>query len=152
MSTTNSPNLFGRSVALVDGDLLVVDGALQLVAGNDNFAQALRVLIGTPFGSDPVNVGYGLDVAAIFQVAGSVRSIKETIRLNLVKSLALDDRVRSIDDVVFDDEPGFAALEPGLGGADPGTTARRSRVWHALVSFSTVAGDRLQINVSGAAT
>src|SRR5262245_35984657 len=93
--------VFGTSIKLVDGDFVFADGDLKLVSGRDNFAQALRVIIGTPFGSDQVNVNYGLDVAAIFTVANSVRSIKDVIRLNLVKSLSLDDRIREIGEIVF---------------------------------------------------
>src|SRR5689334_12825432 len=109
-------NLFhetlGCSLKLADGDFVLKPGdpdengkrwlELKPVSGRDNLIQALQVIIGTPFGSDQVNVKYGLDIAAIFTVANSVRSIKDVIRLNLVKSLSLDDRIREIGDIVFD--------------------------------------------------
>jgi phage baseplate assembly protein W len=152
--------VFGRSIALVEGDFVLVDGdpgpdgrvprVLALVSGRDNFAQALQVIIETPFGSDQVNVNYGLDIAAIFTVANTVPSIKDVIRLNLVKSLSADDRVREINEIVFDDEPDFAQLAPEFAGGDPGARARHGRVWHAVVKFTTIGNNQQQVIVSGA--
>src|SRR5215472_8777478 len=97
-------SVFSTSIALVDGDFRLVNGDLAPVSGTDNFAQALQVIVETPFGSDQINVTYGLDVAAIFTVAASVSSVKDLIRLNLVKSLGADNRIREIDQILFDDE------------------------------------------------
>ena len=64
------PNsVFGTSIALVDGDFRLVNGDLALVSGTANFGQALQIIVETPFGSDQINVTYGLDVAATFTVA-----------------------------------------------------------------------------------
>ena len=142
--------VFGTSIALVDGDFTLVNGDLALVSGRDNFGQALRVIVETPFGSDQINVNYGLDIAAIFTVANTVRSIKDVIRLNLAKSLAADDRVREISEIVFDDEPNFARLAPEFSGGDPKARARHGRAWHAVIALTTVTGDQQQIVVSGA--
>jgi hypothetical protein len=141
--------VFGTSFALVDGDFRLVNGDLALVSGTDNFGQALQVIVETPFGSDQINVTYGLDVAAIFTVAANLSSVKDVIRLNLVKSLSADNRIREIDEILFDDEAGFAALAPEFAGGDPGATARRGRVWHAVIALTTVAGSRQQLVVSG---
>jgi hypothetical protein len=151
MSATVDANLLGTSLKLSDGDFVLSGGELALVSGRDNFAQALQVIIATPFGSDQINVNYGLDIAAIYVTANSVRDIKDVIRLNIHKSLALDDRVREISDIVFDDEPGFAAAAPEFGGANPGATARKGRLWHAVVSLKTAGGQPQQLIVSGAA-
>src|SRR3974390_105123 len=127
----DTDSVFGTSIALVDGDFSLVDGVLATVSGTDNFGQALRVLVETPLGSDQINVAYGLDVAAIFTVAASVNSIKDVIRLNLVKSLSADNRIREIDEILFDDEDGFAALAPEFAaGGGPGTGGRTRRHWH----------------------
>ena len=142
--------VFGTSIALVDGDFRLVNGDLSLVSGTDNFGQALQVIVETPFGSDQINVTYGLDVAAIFSVAATVSSVKDVIRLNLVKSLSADNRIREIDAILFDDETGFAALAPEFGGGDPGATARHGRLWHAVIALTTVAGSQQQMVVSGA--
>ena len=158
MSDPTAPTgVLGASLALVQGDFVVAspDGSsppdLVRVAGQANLVQAMGVMIGTPFGSDPVNINYGLDVASIFTVANTVSSIKDVIRLNLVKSLMGDDRVREVNDIVFDDEAGFATLAPELAGGDPGATARRTRQWHAVVLLTTVTSDQQRVVVSGAA-
>jgi hypothetical protein len=145
-----APSL-GTSLRLSDGDLALApsgDGLrdLALVTGRDNLAQALRVIVDTPFGSDPVNVNYGLDTPAIFTVASSVASIRDVIRLNLVKSLQVDDRVTEISDVVFDDDPAFPTPAPDAAG-----TARRTRVWHAVVTLATIAGDRQSMSLTAGA-
>jgi hypothetical protein len=141
--------ILGTSLALVEGDLALADGDLALVSGRDNFGQALQVIVGTPFGSDQVNTGYGLDVGAIFSVAASVSSIKDVIRLNLVKSLAADNRVQQIEQILFDDEPGFVALAPEFGGPDRAALARRSRVWHAVIALTTITSQPQQVVISG---
>src|SRR5689334_1251188 len=102
MSDGVQNSVFGTSIALVGGDFTLVNGDLVLVSGTANFGQALQVIIETPSGSDQVNVTYGLDVAAIFAVATSVNSVKDVIRLNLVKSLSADNRIREIDEILFD--------------------------------------------------
>lgn len=163
MTAIAPSSMFGTSLRLIDGDLSMApeSGAapnasgklpldLAMVTGLENFSQGLQAMITTPFGSDPVNVKYGLDVASIFTVANSVGAIKEVIRLNLVKSLQADDRVREVVDVVFDDDADFAALAPELSGGDAAANARRQRMWHAVVVFTTIAGGQQSIAVSGA--
>ena len=151
MSDAVPTSLFGTSLQVVDGDLVLTAGDLALISGRDNFAQALGIMIGTPFGTDPVNVNYGLDVAAIFTLANSVRAIKDVIRLNIIKSLAGDDRVAQIGEVVFDDEPDFARLAPEPAADNPGALARRGRVWHAVVTFTAVDRSQQRTVVSGPA-
>ena len=140
--------MFGTSIALVDGDFRLVNGDGAGLR-HRQFRAGLQVIVETPFGSDQINVTYGLDVAAIFTVAASLSSVKDVIRLNLVKSLSADNRIREIDEILFDDEAGFAALAPEFAGGDPGATARRGRVWHAVIALTTVAGSRQQLVVSG---
>ena len=149
MSDAVPDGVFGTSIALVDCDFMLVNGDLALVSGTDNFGQALQVIVETPFGSDQINVTYGLDVGAIFTVAASVNSVKDVIRLNLVKSLSADNRIREIKEILFDDEAGFAVLAPEFAGGDPGATARHGRVWHAVIALTTVAGSQQQVVVSG---
>jgi hypothetical protein len=149
MASATDDAALGAGLALADGDLLFLDGDLASVSGRDNFGQAMQVIVGTPFASDIFNVTYGLDVGAIFSVAGSVSSVKDVIRLNLVKSLSTDNRVQQIQQILFDDEAGFASLAPEFAGGDPGALARRARVWHAVVALTTVTGAQQQIVISG---
>jgi hypothetical protein len=150
VSDPTQTRALGTSLALANGDFVLQGNDLALVSGRDNFVQSLLVIIDTPFGSDPVNINYGFDVAAIFTVANTVRSIKDVIRLNLVKSLSSDDRVQTVGDVVFDDDPEFAQLAPELASSTSAVAARRGRAWHAVATFTTVLGERQRIAVSGA--
>jgi hypothetical protein len=148
MSATNPASLYGFGLKLEGGDLVFDGGDLALVSGAPCFLQDLQVMIGTPFGSDPVNVKYGLDVAAIFTLADTVRGVKDVIRLNLVKSLSLDDRVREILAVAFDDEPEFAVFAPNQ--QIDVAASRRSRRWSSVAAFTNIGGDQQTLVVSGA--
>ena len=141
------PAALGTSLALADGDLVWTGRDLALVSGRENFAQALGVMIGTPFGSDPVNVGYGFDATAVFATANTVRAAKDVIRLNLIKSLSADARVQAIGDIVFDDDPDFARLAPELAGRRRGSA--RARAWHAVATFTTVQGEQQRVAMAG---
>lgn len=140
----------GKSLRLTNGDLNINSNDLALVEGTDNFAQAIQVIIGTPFGSDLINVNYGLDIASIYTVPNTARGVKDVIRLNIVKSLAGDDRIQQINAVVFDDDPEFDSLAPEFGGPEAGPTARHVRLWHAVASLTLVSGEQ-RVLVSGAA-
>lgn len=154
MAQTPQPVELGRSLALEDGDFQIDahdrGRDLRQVRGSDNFAQVLQVIIGTPFGSDPVNVNYGLDVLSIYTTPITVRGAKDVIRLNIVKSLAGDERIQQIDDVVFDDDPEFENFGPEFGRSQLGATARKSRIWHAVASLTLATGP-LQVTISGVA-
>src|SRR5215813_3238581 len=100
------PTTFGRSLQLAGGDLLFADGDLAVIDGRDNFLQGMQVMIETPFATDVFNVNYGFDILGILSSAQSVPRTKDLIRLNIVKSVSQDNRVRDIKEVVFNDEPG----------------------------------------------
>ncbi|MEJ3748622.1 hypothetical protein WEI85_35745 [Actinomycetes bacterium KLBMP 9797] len=90
----------GFGLRLADGDLVVEDGALATVDGLPNLIQALTLRVLTPFGSDIFNATYGFDAAGVFGRPASARTVADLIRLNLVRTLATDARVREVDDVV----------------------------------------------------
>src|SRR2546422_9384788 len=118
--------LFGYSLALVDGDLVLgdsgntvtVDGVEQPmttllpVHGRENLQQALMLRVQTPFGSDIFNTTYGLDVKEAFTQPGNLRMMKELIKLSLVRTLGTDPRVHDIRDVLFSDDPRYLAQPP----------------------------------------
>ncbi len=106
---TESPKqtAFGRTLQLVNGDLAFENGDLAMFEGRDNLLLAMQVMIETPFGSDVFNVNYGFDLFSVMSVPQTVSSSQAVIRLNIVKSLTQDDRVREVKEVVFDDEPRF---------------------------------------------
>jgi hypothetical protein len=145
MSIVNAPApppadvLFGSSFRLENGDLVLVPGQAtgepQLVSGLANLEQALTLRLLTPFGTDPVNAGYGLDARRAFTTGQTRRMVKELIRLEMVRTLASDPRVSEVAEVVFDDDPQFLA-QLQAAGARP--SDHRSRLWQVLVTVETI--------------
>jgi hypothetical protein len=133
---------FGRGLLLDDGDLVMEQGRLREIEGPANLGQALTLRVLTPFGSDPFNIGYGLDIGAAFTRPNTVTGVKQLVQLNLVRTLGADPRVRDIRRVVFDDDPDLTARDPVLA-AD----ARHRRVLTARVDLDTVAGDPLTLTL-----
>jgi len=111
----------GHSLLLEDGDLVLRDGSLVETSGVRNLAQALGLRVLTPLGSDQFNTGYGFDGRSVFAEAADARMVRELVRLNLVRALGTDPRVREIREIVF--------LDPG--------DARRHRSWTVEVSLVT---------------
>jgi hypothetical protein len=114
----------GHSLRLDDGDLVLAGGGLEEVAGRENLAQALVLRVLTPLGSDPFATTYGLDVRNTFTEPVATHVMKELIRLNLVRTLSLDARVREIRDITFADDP----------------TSRQNRLWTVTVTLIDIAG------------
>ncbi|MFF7985263.1 hypothetical protein ACFZDK_40170 [Streptomyces sp. NPDC007901] len=136
---------FGRSLLLDDGDLVVAQGQLLEVESAANLSQALTLRVLTPFGSDPFNTGYGLDIGQAFTQPNPVSVVKQLVQLNLVRTLGTDPRVRDIRQVVFDDDPDLLAANPALEPAV--RRAHSRRVWTVRVELDTVAGDPLTLLV-----
>ncbi|MCA1705901.1 MAG: hypothetical protein ABR608_10655 [Pseudonocardiaceae bacterium] len=136
---------FGRSLLLDDGDLLVTQGQLREVESVANLSQALTLRVLTPFGSDPFNTGYGLDISQAFTQPNPVSVVKQLLQLNLVRTLGTDPRVRDIREVVFDDDPDLLVANPALMPAV--RSAHHRRVWTVQVVLDTVAGDPLTLLV-----
>lgn len=128
---------FGYSLALVDGDIAFDNGSLRRVEGKRNLLQALELRVLTPFGSDIFNTTYGLDVRQAFTQPGSVRMVKELIKLSLVRTLATDPRVRDVREVLFEDDPGYLARHPELKAQDV-TVSKHTRFWRVDVVIETV--------------
>jgi len=137
---------FGHGLALVDGDIVLDDDAasggrrLRTIAGRHNLLQGLQLRVLTPFGSDPFNVTYGLDVRQAFTRPGSVRMVKELIKLNLVRTLGTDPRVRDVRDVLFPDDPAYAERHPEVS-AGTLRAERRRRFWQVEVILDTADGE-----------
>ena len=109
----DKPTSFGRSLRLIDGDLVFEQEDLAMIVGRDNFLQGMQVMIETPFATDVFNVNYGFDILGILSSPSSVPRTKDLIRLNIVKSISQDNRVREIKEVVFDDESALLRNLPG---------------------------------------
>lgn len=116
---------FGFSLLLDDGDLVLSEGSLAEVSGVDNLTQALTVRVLTPDGSDRFNTTYGLDVTQALAGPHDRRMVRELLRLNLVRTLAADPRVREVREIVFADD----------------TEEGRRRIQTVEVIVETVTGD-----------
>lgn len=134
-----SPSALGRSLRLAAGDLSFVNGDFAAVVGPDNFLQAMQVMIETPFGSDVFNVNYGFDLLNSLALPQTAAGVKDVIRLHIVKSLSLDDRVREIKEIVFSDEPRFYELSPQADPAESLRALRAERRWEAVIVLQTTA-------------
>lgn len=131
--------LYGSGFRLQDGDLVLAadhhSAEPQLVHGLANLEQALTLRLLTPFGSDPLNAGYGLDVRGAFTGGNNRRTVKELIRLEVVRTLGSDPRVREVAEVLFDDDPQFVAQVLAAGGRP---SDHRTRLWQVLVTVETI--------------
>jgi len=145
----NQPTSFGKSLLLTDGDLLFDQGDLVTIAGRDNFLQAMQVMIETPFATDIFNVNYGFDLLNILGSAQSVRLIKELVRLNIVKSVSQDDRVREIKEVVFDDDPRFFEILPDQNADEHRRARKIERRWQAIVVLETISEGEVALRLEG---
>ncbi|MEU2604074.1 hypothetical protein [Streptomyces albus] len=117
----------GHSLLLEDGDLVVRDRTLAPVRGIANLLQALSLRLLTPYGSDRFNHRYGLSAGETFTRPGSVRDAQELLRLEIVRTLAADPRVREVVEVAF------------VQGQDAGGRPDR-RAWTVAVTVETVDG------------
>ncbi|WP_432828760.1 hypothetical protein [Dactylosporangium sp. CA-092794] len=138
---------FGRALRLDDGDLVLVGGRLQEVEGTANLTQALTLRVLTPFGSDPFNTGYGLNLKQVFTEPSGLRMVRELVKLNLVSTLGQDPRIREVRQVVFDDDPDRLAADPNAAAVV--RAAHRRRAWTVQVELETVTDTpvTLQVNV-----
>lgn len=143
------PSVLGRSLQLVNGDLVFDNNDLAPIADRDNFVQALQVMIETPMGSDVFNVGYGFDLLNSISAPQSVAFIKDLIRLNIVKSLSLDNRVREIKDIVFNDDPRFAELVSVVNPAESLRLRKKERRWEAVVALRTIEDSEVALSLEG---
>jgi hypothetical protein len=130
---------FGHSLRLVDGDLAVEQGRLLEVDGIDNLVQALVLRILTPLGNDVFNTGYGFDARNVFTQPAGARMTRELIRLNLVRTLSPDPRLREVTAITFPDEPDGLAAPGGVDTA-AAEARRRGRLCPCEISLRTVDG------------
>ena|SRR2546421_5756849 len=129
----------GHSLRLDDGDLVFADHELVETHGRANLVQALVLRVLTPLGNDPFATTYGLDVQHAFTQPVATHVMKELIKLNLVRTLSTDPRVREIRDIVFPDDPDYVAANPALD-AEAARLRRQSRLWTVEVTLVDLDG------------
>ncbi len=134
---------------LDDGDFVLQQGDFALVADADNFRQAMTIMIETGFGTDIFNVNYGFDAQAVFTTAQTTQATKDLIRLQIVKSLSQDNRVKLINDVVFDDDPAYYQYLPTANANADEQTRRTTRQWQALIVLQTISQGQVSLQLEG---
>ena len=149
MATVSNSNPFGKTLAIVNGDLQLVGGDFVIITGRDNLLQGLNIMIYTPFGSDIFNVNYGFDLLSAIASPLPPQAIQDVIRLNIVKSVAVDNRIREVKEVVFDDDPHFYDLSPQSDPVDRSNARRTLRNWQAIVVLHTVADTDVTVSLQG---
>jgi hypothetical protein len=143
---------YDQSLLLQDGDLAFqrnADGLLelQLIAGLPNLAQGLTITVETPLGSDIFNQLFGFDLHSILRGGFNLAMSKELIRLHVIKTIDGDDRVLRIEELVFDDEPRFAELNPGDDPAEAKRLRKVTRRWRLDAVIQPVTGEPTVIPV-----
>lgn len=145
----DKPSVLGRSLRLANGDLAINDNDFAPIVDRDNFIQALQVMIETPMGSDVFNVSYGFDLLNSISAPQTVSLIKDLIRLNIVKSLSHDDRVREIKEIAFGDEPRFFEISPEFEPEETRRLRKQSRRWQAVIVLQTITEGDVVLSLEG---
>lgn len=91
----STDDLFGRDVALADGDLVVTDGDIALVSGVDNLSQAMRHLIKTEPGDLLFYPRYGCGVRP-FLGASNSKANGQVAGALVRRAVLADPRIDSI--------------------------------------------------------
>jgi hypothetical protein len=153
MTTLAAPLSLGRSLALDSGDLVLDDaGRLAMVTGTAALSQALVLSIETQQGSDRLNAGFGFDRAAVGAYAYGVHTQKEYVKMQLVRCVGLDLRVKDVREAFFQDDPRYAELNPGLDAAtleQIAATARTTRQYTVYVIVETINSDVVTLQAGG---
>lgn len=149
----------GHGLRFENGDLVLErSGAkpigLATVRGEAALAQALRLTLETQLGSDLLNTAYGFDAVALGAHGYALHTRKEFVKLQLVRTIAADRRVKEIRELFFDDDPRFFELYAGEFGSEEAQDAQRRRVhasrrFQATVQLETRSGSVVTIDVGG---
>jgi phage baseplate assembly protein W len=148
---------YGRTLLLTGGDFVIapgVDGTpdLAMIAGKDELAQGISVLVGTNLGSDIFNRGFGFDLLDTMAQPVTVSQMRNLIRLCVVKALSQEQRIRQILAVAFVDEPAYRTIHPEITPErqqDLAKEQRLSRKWSLDVLLDTRLNDQITAGVQG---
>lgn len=152
MTNPAGPLSLGSSLALDVGDLVFSGTGLSMVSGTGALTQALMLSLQTQLGTDRLNTGFGFDRAAIGAYAYGIHTQKEYVKMQLVRCIGLDRRVKDVLDVFFQDDPRYFELNPGLDAAaqeEIAAAARASREYTVYVIVETINSDTVTLQVGG---
>ena len=154
MTNPAGPLSLGSSLELGAGDLVFSNTDLSMVSDTGALTQALVLSLQTQLGSDRLNTGFGFDRAAVgaYAYAYGIHTQKEYVKMQLVRCVGLDRRVKDVREAFFQDDPRFAELNPGLDAAAQeriAAAARASREYTAYVIVETINSDVLTLQAGG---
>jgi phage baseplate assembly protein W len=148
---------YGRTLQLsAAGDFVLQDDTgyvdLATIAGKEELAQGIQVLVGTPIGTDIFNVAFGFDLLNTLAMPNALSQIKQLIRLCVVKALSQEPRIRQVTAIAFVDDPAYLSLHPEITAADQQALLqqqRQSRKWSLDVQFDTRLNDQVIAGIQG---
>jgi hypothetical protein len=154
MTNPAGPLSLGSSLQLDDGDLVFDDqaGDLTMVTDTAALTQALIMTIETQLGSDRINSAFGFDRTAIGAYAYGIHTQKEYVKMQLVRCIGLDRRVKDVREAFFQDDPRYFELNPGIDAATQQqiiTAARVSRDYTVFVIVETINSDVVTLQAGG---
>jgi hypothetical protein len=154
MTNPAGPLSLGSSLQFDDGDLIFDDqaGDLAMVTDTGALTQALIMTIETQLGSDRINSGFGFDRTAIGAYAYGIHTQKEYVKMQLVRCVGLDRRVKDVREAFFQDDPRYFELNPRLDAAAQqqiATAARTSRNYTVYVIVETINSDMVTLQAGG---
>lgn len=125
---------------------------LAMIAGKDELAQGIEVVVGTNLGSDIFNQGFGFDLLNTLAQPRPMSQMRDLVRLCVVKALSREPRIRQILVVAFADEPAYLTIHPNLTKEDLKKSAQQqktSRKWALDVQFDTRLNDQIVAQLQG---
>lgn len=148
---------YGRTLTLTGGDFVLAAGAdgfldLAMIAGKDELAQGIQVLVGTNLGADIFNTAFGFDLVNTLAAPKPFSQIRQLIRLCVVKALSQEPRIRQITAIAFVDDPAYLTLHPEVTPAEQRALTlqqRASRQWSLDVQFDTRLNDQVIAGIQG---
>jgi hypothetical protein len=154
MMSPAGPLSLGSSLELDAGDLVYDEHAsdLAMVTGISALAQALVLSIETQLGSDRINAGFGFDRSAVSTFTYGIHTQKEYVKMQLVRCVGLDRRVKDVREAFFQDDPRYFELNPGLDAvAQEGiaAAARASRQYTVYVIVETINSEMVTLQAGG---
>jgi hypothetical protein len=144
----------GRSLQLDNGDLVFDPhaGDLAQVEQLEALSQALRLAIGTQLGTDRLNAGFGFDRLAVGAYAFDLATRKEYVKMQLVRCVGADARVRDVRDIFFSDDATAFDLQPQLDEQAQKriiAAVRASREYTVYVVVDTITSQPLTVDAEG---
>jgi hypothetical protein len=82
---------------------IVMTGDIAVQAGAENLGQDLKVALLTGTGTDPFNLAFGFDGLRILTSDMTPAMTAEMLKLSVMKTVALDARVKRVLDVTIDE-------------------------------------------------